>query len=283
MHSELKAIRFEIEQERRLLKKQIARDFLHPVGPLPLGGHRLNASATLGDDSTEDVRILKAELERLRALTTKQVARHALYPMLPLSCTPGGDSVLFWNIDNLALNVTYDDLIAVYEDQMITVDDDTSWSTDIDDYRLILWPTAKQNPTWWSSISDGTWCGRLFMTAEGDTEDVSDVSINYIDGKSSLTGIGMTAANNAGNGSVETDDLTAGMGSSFDLNNGSTTDGGTVLSITTIDSAEILTRNKPAGQFIDFVICGDSAMMTDDVGAFPTNEPFFQNLYDVVI
>jgi len=81
--SELRELRFEIELARRLLRKQLARDFLHPIVDQSLGaiipsssGHKLNAE--LRDDvESDDSMVLKNELERLKQLTSKLVVRNS--------------------------------------------------------------------------------------------------------------------------------------------------------------------------------------------------------------
>ncbi len=52
----------------------MARRAKHAIGPLPVAGHRPNASLPIVDESTEtsDTKVLRRELERLRVLTTKQ-------------------------------------------------------------------------------------------------------------------------------------------------------------------------------------------------------------------
>ncbi len=52
----------------------MARRALHAIGPLPIAGHRPNASLPVVDESTEtsDTKVLRRELERLKVLTTKQ-------------------------------------------------------------------------------------------------------------------------------------------------------------------------------------------------------------------
>ncbi len=190
-------------------------------------------------------------------------------------CTPGGDSVLVWDKDNQFINFSLTGLKTVYTDEGITVDDDTDWSGDIDDYRLILWRLGIQDPSWWDSISDGSWCGRLFMA--GDHNVNFQDAVTYIDGKSPLTGIGMTGDSISGTGTVETDDLTDGQ-SSFTVASGSVTDGGTLLSkLTSGGEEEWLARNKPSDQNVDFVISGDQNIMTI------THDIFFLNMYDVDI
>jgi len=66
----------------------MARDALHPICPLPLGGYRINAPVPVVDASSEtgDVMVLRSELKQLRELSAKQVARYALYPMFPCGC-----------------------------------------------------------------------------------------------------------------------------------------------------------------------------------------------------
>ena len=52
----------------------MARRAMHAIGPLPVAGHRPNASLPVVDESTEtsDTKVLRKELDRLRVLTTKQ-------------------------------------------------------------------------------------------------------------------------------------------------------------------------------------------------------------------
>ncbi len=69
----------------------MARGALHAIGPLPIAGHRPNASLPVVDESAEtsDTRVLRKELERLRVLTTKQAVPFdfpmVLRPVLLLS------------------------------------------------------------------------------------------------------------------------------------------------------------------------------------------------------
>src|SRR5262245_57172304 len=78
-----------------------------------------------------------------------------------------GGAVLIWYDDSESdFHTLLDSLIAIYTGLGIDVDTSDSWTNDIDDYGLIFWLTAKQDPSWWSAIEDGTWNGRIVITCE---------------------------------------------------------------------------------------------------------------------
>ncbi len=178
-----------------------------------------------------------------------------------------------------------------YETLGLSVDTNSDWTENIDDYQLILWPASTSDPPRWSAIDDGAagdpsgWSGRIVMSAEHNLFAAQRASITYVNTKVGTTGITIVGDNiDAGclgwEGSIEVDDLTAGA-TVMEYAGTSQTSGGTVLSKTATGALPWLARNKPSGSTIDFVVSGDSNYMFGCSGAHDAN--FFENLWTVSI
>jgi hypothetical protein len=201
-------------------------------------------------------------------------------------CCCGGDRVLMWDSNNsaLAASLGLSDLAAIYTGMGLTVDSSSSWTTDINDYRLIHWFFPTSDPTWWSAISGGTWNGRICMCVEHNLLGLHTATIAYVAGKSGVTGLTVTGGAYATSpnidGTIETDDLTAGMTAGFYVNQTSKVAGGTTLSFTNFENEPWLARNTSGT--IDFVVAGNADHATN--GGGPIDYPeFFENLYLVSI
>lgn len=181
------------------------------------------------------------------------------------------------------------DLRLLYTAMGVEVDDAVTWSGVLSDYSLIHFPYAISDPVWWTEISGNTWAGRLHITAEtnlapgaGGGGDDGPTSIAYVNGKSGITGVAVTSADNSvlTSGTAEADDLTAGQAVIiYDAT--TTVSGGTTLSKTNPENEPWLARNKPVGSLIDFVVSGDTGHMIDL--NLPSNTSLFQNMYNVSV
>lgn len=203
-------------------------------------------------------------------------------------CSGLDGDVLIWrevgdSIDQLS---AYTDMIALYEGMGLIVHTSTDWTGTLDHYELIYFPQAVGDPSWWGQITGNTWNGRLHITAEGLTTN-SDDSINYVNSLSTYTGISVASTRHDTfcntPGSVETDDLTDGMGTDFEYGDTTLVTGGTPLSLTFTSSQAWIARNKPSGSNIDFVVSGDVNHASDACSQFATNQAFFENLWNVPI
>ena len=201
-------------------------------------------------------------------------------------CCGGGGKVLLWLTDNNISASIFDNLQAVYEDMGLTVHTNTTWSTNVSAYSLIIWPVADSDPTWWDDVTGGGWTGRVIITAETAAFGIHNDSIAYVDGLSDTTGIGVVGAIiDFGPcdivGSAETDDLTAGVDEIL-YGDTSKTSGGTVLSVTFTGSEDWLAHDVSEG--IDWVISGDSNWISDTCPDMVSgNETLLQNFWTVPV
>jgi hypothetical protein len=189
--------------------------------------------------------------------------------------------VLLWLTNNLGPIGTYSDLTTVYTDMGKTVDDNTTWSGVLDDYSLIHFPIALSDPSWWGSISGGTWAGRLHITAENNTSYAG--SVTYVNGKSGITGISVTGDSIDAvcdhDGTAESDPMTSGL-SLIKYAFTSQVASGTTLSKTVTGSHPWLARNTVGS--IDFIVAGDANHAADSCNvANGANKALFQNMYNL--
>jgi hypothetical protein len=167
----------------------------------------------------------------------------------------------------------------------------------IHDYSLIHWLAASSDPPWWPAITSGEWTGRLHITCQAGAS--LNSTRQYVNSLSGLTGCTVNPGFYAGfphnGGTVESDDLTAGV-SSFNVGGASGIHGGTTLSKSLNDNG-IYLKNEPwlarstMGQ-IDFVVSGSGNYVRSDapgfgwVSIFGTGGPgnvFLQNMYTVPV
>ncbi len=199
--------------------------------------------------------------------------------------------VLLWDHDHSLPNVFLTALQDVYGDNSITADLRDEWSGDLDDYNLIIWPKADEDPSWWSNIVADSWNGRLVITAEFS---VHFQTINYVNSKTGLHGMTVVPDNLAVNA--------AGVGDENPTKDHQLTDqvdfivsgsssaviGGTSLS-THIDGGPWrflpcpeccvtwIEQNKVGN--VDWIVCGDANPFSDDWPLFPArHEQFLLNL-----
>jgi hypothetical protein len=199
--------------------------------------------------------------------------------------------VLIWHANHGYTGSTYSDLVSVYTGLGVTVNTLTSLgSHTLSEYALIHWFIAASDPPWWSEITGNTWSGRLHLTAEHNGEPIVFpgliTSINYVNALSSLTGISVTGdaidPTCSHDGTVETDDMTAGL-SVLKYTYTSRVSGGTTLSKTGGGDAWIA-RNKPSGSNIEYIVSGDANHGVDGCSVANTdNAALFQNMWTVPV
>lgn len=101
-----------------------------------------------------------------------------------------GDKVLLWNTDwdpedEHYTGFTRAKFSSIYS--TTTVDDNDSWSENLNDYRLIIWPVPLGMPVWLTQASLENWTGLIHCTVEWATEDgggweASRVFVNALGG-----------------------------------------------------------------------------------------------------
>lgn len=196
--------------------------------------------------------------------------------------------VLIWNSNcNGNVNASGIDILAgVYTGFGAICHTADSWTGNLSDYKLIIFPQAIGDPTWWATVTGGGWSGRVVITAEhnGSGGFFSD-TITYVSGKSATTGITLIGASiDAGcsqTGTAETDDLTAGCANIL-LSATSEVSGGTVLSKTPTGAVAWVSRNKVGS--VDWVVSGDSNQYINACpDAVNLNAQFLENLWTVPI
>jgi hypothetical protein len=194
--------------------------------------------------------------------------------------------ILIWNLDNVDLLTVVEAVLVCQQFSETHLD---TWSGNLDDYQLILFPAATADPPWWSSISGGNWVGRILITCDHNNQSQLLPSITYLNSKSSLTGVSITgAALDSGNGigsTPETDDLTSGVANIFHAAT-SVTSGGVVLA-KTVESAQSFNARNKSGE-TDWIVCGDSNVIIDrDSGGqqwgAQLNFNFLSNLFSVPV
>ncbi len=208
-----------------------------------------------------------------------------------LCCCSTVKKLLFWNSGPFTPGSGLVDIQQVYADMGLDMDYSNGWSGNIGDYGLIIWSLPQldggatgSDPPWWGSISGGTWQGRLLLSTRNTI--AAPFSVGYVNGKSGITGIGVTAghidqsAGCSGVGSVEVDALNAGM-SQFMFFDACTLSGGTTLSKTATGAVPWLAHNTVGT--IDFVVSGADAFLRDGCTEFANNVPFFENLWNVAV
>ncbi len=200
-----------------------------------------------------------------------------------------GKVLMWWDNIRLPNTLPRDDIDAVYENMGLIVDRETTWSTDISEYKLIIFPVAESDPSWWDTVVDGPWTGRIHMTAEWNHNANLD-SIAYVDSRSPITGIGILGDDidlgcpSHWSGGVEVDDMTDGMTDLFYAAT-SRVSGGTILARTETGAQGWISRNKrEARPTIDWVISGDASHLLACANMYGTdNEVFLQNLWTAAI
>jgi hypothetical protein len=221
---------------------------------------------------------------------------------------PGGDccqvgagaDVLIWSA-NQSRSITGGALVGIkntYTAMGLTVHEGpVEFSGNIHDYFLIHWLAANSDPPWWDAITEGEWSGRFHLTCDAGASLTG--TLEYVNNLSGLTGVTVNPGFFAGfphnGGSVEDDDLTAGVGF-FNLAGTSGIHGGTTLSKTLNDNG-IYLKDEPwlarstMGQ-IDFVVSGTAGYVLTNaegfgwVNIFGTGgdgNTYLQNLYTVPI
>lgn len=212
-------------------------------------------------------------------------------------CCPGpAKRVLMWNANKQFVPV--DDGGAQARDFFrfnmgLRTDDFTEFSGNIHDYQLVIWGAATSNPSWWASITNNSWHGRLVISAENLTE--FPESVAYVNGLQGTTGIGILGDTLDDprppcfySGPVLPDPLTQGFGVLL-YHRTSQTVGGTSLALVRPISGIVpwIARNKPAGSNRDFVVAADIDWYvyrpTCDSWPFPENHEFLRNLVTVPI
>lgn len=198
--------------------------------------------------------------------------------MIDAACCCGRD-VLLWGLNSE--NAPMVQLKAFYEAMGLKVDTHLTWSTTLQDYKLIVWPTAVSDPVWWPEITNNRWTGRLALTAEHSK---FPNSVDYMNGLAALTGMSVIAdlidADCSHDGTAEPDALTVGQAViKYALTSQIT--GGTTLSFTETGAKSWLAHNQVNG--IDFVVAGDSNWIVDDCGIINDNKFLIQNLWKVAV
>lgn len=203
-----------------------------------------------------------------------------------MSCCCGGP-ILLWEIDNYdpTFAVSLNEVAAVYGALGVTCHRWHNWSGVLDDYGLVIWPIAAQDPIWWPQLT--AWAGRLHITAEWYPD--YGISIDYINSKIGLHGM------------MVNNDISTIHGGCFGiapsmphpLTNGvpqlhhevtASLAGGATLFEADFDFPPILRpmmmQKKPGN--IDWVIAGDSNHLIDECTGNPgLNQVFLRNLYQV--
>lgn len=232
-------------------------------------------------------------------------------PWKPCCCQRGiGGAVLLWVPDNTAHirdvmgnNPVMRILEQHYLGRNLTVHRPSTWTGNLFDYRLVVFPEAESNPPWWTNIDPASradqWPGRLHITA-GYVDFLPSPplgfmnSVIYVDSKSNITGTRMWAGktNTTGQNPVLPNPLTDGLAT---INTGNSGGGGGTsyvdmsrgnLSVSSGDGLPWMTRNKPL--VTECVTAGSSAHFEDFFYAnaadpWPNNYRFADNLYDVPI
>jgi len=211
----------------------------------------------------------------------QQLRQRQLLSMPPLA----SGRVLIWLTDyENNFGDTFGLLAGIYTSMGLTVHTNANWTTTLDDYKLIHWPYANANPSWWSQISGYTWVGRLHVCTENNVTD--STSRGYVNGISSVTGVSVISDAIDGPcgdaGSAETDDLTAGCSSILFAFTSEVSGGDTVLSKTITGTKPWLIRSKPSGSSVDFVVSGDTSHIVDSCPTHvPHNAPLLENMWNV--
>jgi hypothetical protein len=200
-----------------------------------------------------------------------------LVPPVPIRAGP----VLLWDTNCNFFGQALSRLQAVYAGLSIPTDLSGTWSGNLNDYGTIIWCMAESDPSWWPQIVDGTWLGRLHVTAEASTNPTTQA---YVNSKAPLHG--MTVAPDDSAIALEyntpsSDPLAQGLSS---LGGGATASvsGGITLFTNPTLALPMMQRTQPTPQ-ISWIVCGDSNHATDY--SFPTipaiNAAFFANLVNV--
>lgn len=225
----------------------------------------------------------------LLLLSEDEPVKHAPMRFTPGGCCPCGVSdsdVLIWTIQSGGNTYTF--LTAVLEALDLVVHDQTTWTGDLNDYRLVLWPLqSTDEPEWWPQIEANEWTGRLVI---GGSSAFSNAAINaYVNSLSPTTGVGLNA-DSAGvgfgvqNAGPQADDLTAGVDTLRYNGSVASTSGGTNLFRSQENGSGTviwMARNKPTDWLAEFVLAGGYNWMEDVTFGGSNNGPFVENLWTV--
>lgn len=190
-----------------------------------------------------------------------------------------GTKALLWltNCDASMTPAVFANLTTYYTGTVgITIDNNTTWSGDIDDYGLVIFPLATSNPSWLSSITVGSWSGLFVVTAD---RNLFGSSISYVHGLRTYTGISVTSADiDAGSfvaGSAESNTLNTGVSNIY-YNATSSVSGGTTLSKTLTGSVPWLSTSQTGN--VIYVVSGDSSFLTGPSVSCP-NSTLYSNFW----
>lgn len=201
--------------------------------------------------------------------------------------------VLLWDVNCNAAVVGLTEAKTVYTDAGIVAHLSTEWTENIHDYSAIVWLMAESDPPWWASIADGSWVGRLHVSAEYTLPGGNwDATRNYVNSKNALHGM-TVAANISSSSACNTETATGAIAPLTEdqpfLKHAASASvsGGTTLYTTHFNgigqALPIIQRKMQAGGAqIDWVICGDSNHASDFcTGAADLNKHFLRNLWRV--
>lgn len=202
-----------------------------------------------------------------------------------LRCCNEGLKVLLWDANCSTAISGLTSALAVYTAMGIDADNSATWSSNLNDYFLVIWMMAESSPPWWATATGGVWSGRIHISAEYWNEAGDwDTTIDFVNSLSATTGM-MVGEDESG--AAPCDDmqaasptvgelLAAGVVELRHADTNSVSGGSTIF--TSTELGEPMIQAKRMGT-VEWVISGDCNHITDNCpAAAVANWKFLCNL-----
>lgn len=189
--------------------------------------------------------------------------------------------ILFWGsfLSQVVIAQSY------YEGLGITVDNDLTWTGNLDDYCLIIWLLALSDPSWLSTVTSGGWRGRIHITGEyGSYFPASNAYVNSLSTYHTMT-LGSDSSLGGCYPSVNSiapsysHSLAASQPILYHGATSSVSGGNPIYKNPYLDKP-MMAQYYDSSRTTDWVVCGDTNHIIDTCVDHPTlNEQFLCNLY----
>lgn len=152
----------------------------------------------------------------------------------------------------------------------------SQYTGNISDYQLVVWDSPIADSSWWPTIRDGNWSGRLVILSNYKTDlDPPGGTWDYVDGLAAYTGIEFTGSTFTSTAITLDDPLTDGI--TFNGSFSATLSGGTTLA--TQSGLPTIARNR--SDRVQYVVAGYPHSLIDSGGFWADAEQWALNLWNV--